>query len=397
MFSSADGRTAWHERCGGALEQIARDLAERAFVLSEEGGYGAGSDLEGRQRYLLAREWVQTLGRGVSQYTPMAHGGSKGSEFDNAVPGCDLDASVRRDLHIATAAYEALSRGDVVLRRRPIRGLGDPTKVLYLECETHLSFKSSDGPFRSADIFSAMERLGLTNRIDCHVVEMAIASLASNPDLALGVNISGKSAVETKWWEPLFISLEKFPDVACRLTIEISERAKCVPNHTRRFRNRLRHLKCRVAIDDFGAGFGLSSSIELREPDIVKIDSSILRRASETGVRRLRGLVRLASELASIVVVDGVESEMDLHMAGEAGAHWIQGGLFRLSVRHPDIDPRRVLRRREEGICKLKGRARMRCCARGCFTSCRRARSGCCRSLRADSCWTMWMVPIAAV
>lgn len=325
MLSRTDRNAGRSGQRRGALEQIGMDLTEGVPAPREPGGLGVDGSDEERRRHRLARKMVRTIGRGAQTGSSTGGGNSNAGAWKAGAPEAELRASVCRDLHLAAAAYEAMSEGGMVLQRRPIRSVGDLTRILYQECEPRFSLKRGDEPGGPVDILSAVERLGLRRRLDCHVVGMAMASLAGDPDLALSVNLSGQSAMEDEWWEPIFACLESFPDMARRLVIEMSEGARFAADRARRFRNRLRHLECHVAIDHFGVGFGLSSSIEMREPDLVKIDRSILRRAVAKGGQQLHGLIRIASDLAPIVVVDGVDSEQDLHAAEAAGARWIQG------------------------------------------------------------------------
>lgn len=119
--------------------------------------------------------------------------------------------------------------------------------------------------------------------------------------------------------------LEDSPDLAKRLVLEVSERARFISGRSYQFRSRLRNLGCRVAIVNFGCRFGLSCSLEMRNPDIVTLDSLIMRRTTKDRLNRLRGFISIASDFAPVVVVDGVDTEWDSQAAKAAGARWIRG------------------------------------------------------------------------
>lgn len=95
---------------------------------------------------------------------------------------------------------------------------------------------------------------------------------------------------------------------------------------------RLKELGFRIAIDDLGAGYaGLNSFIAL-EPDVVKLDLSLVRSIDrEPRKRRLvRSLIELCHESDILVVGEGVETEAEQQVLIEAGCDLMQGfGLAR--------------------------------------------------------------------
>jgi len=128
----------------------------------------------------------------------------------------------------------------------------------------------------------------------------------------------------------VFATLSRRRDVASRLVIEITETAPMVPEDGRRFVSRMKHLGCRIAIDDFGVGFGVKTGIEVGQPDIIKVDASFIAgaRAGQAGLRRFRGMVSLARDLAGCIIVEGVEDVDDLAVVRRAGVQWVQGYHF---------------------------------------------------------------------
>lgn len=99
------------------------------------------------------------------------------------------------------------------------------------------------------------------------VVSSVIDRLALDETLTLGCNISAQSALISQSWEAIFDRLERLPGVADRLVIEITETAPVVPSQGRGFSRRLNSLGCRLAIDDFGAGYGVQNGMEIGTPD----------------------------------------------------------------------------------------------------------------------------------
>jgi EAL domain-containing protein (putative c-di-GMP-specific phosphodiesterase class I) len=86
----------------------------------------------------------------------------------------------------------------------------------------------------------------------------------------------------------------------------------------------------RVAVDDFGAGYASLARLRALEPDVIKVDRSLL--AAETDPEGptplLVGIIDLAHRLGASVVAEGVETEVQLAAALAAGCDAVQGFLW---------------------------------------------------------------------
>jgi EAL domain-containing protein (putative c-di-GMP-specific phosphodiesterase class I) len=222
---------------------------------------------------------------------------------------------------------EAIETG-VHLLREPICRPERTGEVLYQECLARLCIERR---VWSPDAFlPKLESAGLMRWFDRLVMERVIDALCRDDDAVLGCNVSGASAVDDVWWEPVYARLEREPQVAARLVIEITESAPLDPIAGRSFVFRLQRLGCRVAVDDFGKGYGVYTAMAIAHPDIVKLDRTLLLAAhrERSGVKRLRAMVELAGEYAPQVVVEGVATAEDLRVVTEVGAKWAQGWHF---------------------------------------------------------------------
>jgi EAL domain-containing protein (putative c-di-GMP-specific phosphodiesterase class I) len=158
------------------------------------------------------------------------------------------------------------------------------------------------------------------------VVQDAINLLRKDPQAVLGCGVSGASAVDDVWWEPVFQLLEREPGVAQRLVLELAEGARLDPNAGRAFFLRMKRCGCRLAIKQFGVRYGVQSAIAVDKPDFIKLDRTLMSAACESKRARqqLIAMLRLASEQAPSVVVETVERGPDTALAIEVGARWAQ-------------------------------------------------------------------------
>lgn len=126
---------------------------------------------------------------------------------------------------------------------------------------------------------------------------------------------------------------------------------------------RLRACGVQIALDDFGDG---CSSLRLWtevKPNIVKIDKFFARDIGDHGekVQMLDALLRLAASLGTTVIVEGIETDVELRVIRDLGVAYGQGYFFGrpapLGVRAIDADARRELDSTEIAVLPEVGRA----------------------------------------
>jgi EAL domain-containing protein (putative c-di-GMP-specific phosphodiesterase class I) len=118
---------------------------------------------------------------------------------------------------------------------------------------------------------------------------------------------------------------------ADRVVLEITERASLDGVGDLRERvARLRARGFRVAVDDLGAGYAALSSFASLEPDLVKVDISLVRGvdSSHTKRRLIGSISELCRDLGILVVAEGVETEAERQVLVELGCDLLQGFLL---------------------------------------------------------------------
>jgi len=95
-------------------------------------------------------------------------------------------------------------------------------------------------------------------------------------------------------------------------------------------------LGCLTAIDDFGAGHSNFERIWNLSPDIVKLDRTLLTRATEDRKARqiLNGIVSLLHQSGCLALLEGVETREQALISIDAGVDFVQGFYFQT----PSID-----------------------------------------------------------
>ncbi len=114
------------------------------------------------------------------------------------------------------------------------------------------------------------------------------------------------------------------------VVIEITERIglDAVAGATRV--KELRELGYQIAVDDLGAGYAALGALASLEPEVVKLDMSLVRDLERhTTKRRVVGAMAvLVRELGGKVVAEGVETVAERDAVLECGITLMQGWLF---------------------------------------------------------------------
>ena len=147
------------------------------------------------------------------------------------------------------------------------------------------------------------ERFDLVQALDRWVVRQAIGLIAaaerSGRELVLEVNMSGRSIGDPALFELLERELRETGIDASKLVLEVTETA-AIENMevARSFANSLASLGCRLALDDFGSGFGSFYYLKHLPFDYLKIDGDFVRQLTQNRVDQavVRSIVQIAAE-----------------------------------------------------------------------------------------------------
>lgn len=178
------------------------------------------------------------------------------------------------------------------------------------------------------DLFDAAERLGRLHQLGRAIrVEIAAGVKATPPPGLMFVNLHPSDLAD----DALYDESAPLRPFAGQIIFEITERATLdsIADLPERMA-RLRTLGYRIALDDLGAGYsGLSSFTQL-EPDVVKVDMSLIRGIEGSAMKqRLVGsVVALCSELGILIVGEGIETAGERDALVGLGGDLCQGYLF---------------------------------------------------------------------
>jgi EAL domain-containing protein (putative c-di-GMP-specific phosphodiesterase class I) len=118
---------------------------------------------------------------------------------------------------------------------------------------------------------------------------------------------------------------------ASRVVLEITERATLegIRGLEKRIAE-LREMGFRIAIDDLGAGYAGLTSFAKLDPDVVKLDMTLVRDVEKTPIKRklVQSLCAVCRDLGVTVVAEGIETVAERDVVIELGCDLLQGYLL---------------------------------------------------------------------
>ncbi len=290
-----------------------RRLTVSAGVAVVDGGAATGGELFGRAD--LAMYDAKEAGRdGFVVYDPSA-GEGMGTEqrmtwLRRIKDGLELD-----ELIVHAQPIVSLADGSVVARELLVRLPG--TDRL---------------PVVAATWFEIAERYDLATAIDEWMIDYAVELLRrygrDGDPTSLNVNVSAISIGRNSLLQRLRAALDRTGVDASRLTVEITETA-AIGNiaAAARFAEELRALGCRLALDDFGAGFGSFYYLKHLPFDDVKLDGEFVRNSVNDPRDRaiIRAMVDVARATGRRTVAESIEDVQTLDLMRVHGVDLAQG------------------------------------------------------------------------
>jgi EAL domain-containing protein (putative c-di-GMP-specific phosphodiesterase class I) len=178
------------------------------------------------------------------------------------------------------------------------------------------------------DLFEAAERLGRVRELGRIIRARIARTLGEGVTKGeMFVNVHASDLED----DALYDRAAPLSEFAARVVLEITERApldriKDVAGRVAQ----LRAMGYRIAIDDLGAGYaGLTSFAQL-EPEVVKVDMSLIRGLDKSPTRQklLRSIVGLCRDLGIQMIAEGIETTGERDELIRLGGDLCQGYLF---------------------------------------------------------------------
>jgi diguanylate cyclase (GGDEF)-like protein len=241
------------------------------------------------------------------------------------------------DISRPDTRIESLERVRRALKDNTFRLAAQPIKALSSagpgRLELLLRLPDEHGGMSLPGTFLPLaERHNLAQAIDRWVVARAVELIGERRGEGgapgLNVNLSARSLADPELPQYLERLLLRKNVPAEALELELTESAAITEfESARRFATRLRELGCRLALDDFGAGFTSLTYLRELHFDTIKIDSGYSHTVATNPADRaiVRALVDIAHNIGAVTVAEGIEDEQSAAVLTELGIDYGQG------------------------------------------------------------------------
>jgi len=255
--------------------------------------------------------------------------GNRGDTFVSHMPDKKRETKRKRSLAISDEIVCALRENRISVAAQPIvcASSGEAT---HYECLARL-FQTDGRAISPCEFMPVSEELGLSGMIDLRVLEIAADLLNKHPWLNLSINVSGLTTFDSNWIGELCGLFQNDRSLTKRLIIEITETALIEDiDQALTFIDTVKELGCRVAIDDFGAGYTSFKNLKRLPVDMVKIDGSFVKNlASDVGDQVfVKAMAELAQTFGLEIVAEWVADEESAQLLRESGITHLQGYLY---------------------------------------------------------------------
>jgi EAL domain-containing protein (putative c-di-GMP-specific phosphodiesterase class I) len=172
------------------------------------------------------------------------------------------------------------------------------------------------------------EQLGLSRLIDRRALELTVELLNRHADLVVSLNVSGLTCSDNEWLAALKRLTGGRKEILSRIVVEITETIAIDDiDQSVSFVDTLREFGCRVAIDDFGAGYTSFKNLKLLNVDIVKIDGAFVKNLANDVSDQIfiKTMIGLAQTFGMETVAEYVGDEKTVAYLTDAGITYMQG------------------------------------------------------------------------
>ncbi|OBQ70942.1 EAL domain-containing protein [Mesorhizobium erdmanii] len=235
---------------------------------------------------------------------------------------------------LAADTVDAMEDGRLKLFGQEIHRLGKPwQESRHVEVLARLAGRSGK-LIPPSEFIPAAERFGIAARLDRWIIRTALSlhgAAMKSGAITLGFNLSAQTLSDPGLWDFVDSIIEQTGVPHSGIGFEITETA-AVTNFdaAETFVRKARERRCKVSLDDFGAGMSSFEYLRRFPVDAIKIDGSFIEHIAESRFDReiVLAITSIARSLGCDVVGEKIERQDTLAMLDDMGVAFGQGFLL---------------------------------------------------------------------
>jgi PAS domain S-box-containing protein len=234
----------------------------------------------------------------------------------------------KKNLDVIKMVKKALDNYKIVSYFQPI--INNATKEIE-KYESLVRLVDEDGKICPPHQFLSISKKGTYyNRITQRVLENSFKMLHSIK-IKVSINLSLVDIEKDETREYIYKLLDSYKEDCSRLVFELLEEESVKDFNTiKGFVHRVKKLGVLIAIDDFGAGYSNFERLLEFEPDIIKIDGSLIRNIinNEYNQNVVETIVSFAKKQNIQIIAEFVETKEIFEYLYQLGVDYSQGYYF---------------------------------------------------------------------
>ena len=211
-----------------------------------------------------------------------------------------------------------------------------------------------------AEFIPILEQEGTIKNLDFYVLETVCRNIREWIDkgiepVLISTNFSKLHLSDDHFEEHIISTLKKYDVPSKYLELELTELSDY--QYFERlvsFVNKMQDEGFKISIDDFGTGYSSMSLVRNLNPDVIKLDKSLIDNVAAGDDKKARtdriisrSIIKMAQELGIKVIAEGVETKEQAEFLLKNDCFMAQGWLFDKALDHDEFEKRLVTRKYE--------------------------------------------------
>ena len=211
-----------------------------------------------------------------------------------------------------------------------------------------------------AEFIPILESEGTIKNLDFYVLEVVCKNIREWMDkgiepVLISTNFSKLHLSDDNFENHIISVLQRYDVPSKYLELELTELSDYQYfDRLVRFVNTMKEAGFKISIDDFGTGFSSMSLVRNLNPDVIKLDKSLIDNVAAGDDQKARtdrvisrSIINMAHELGIKVIAEGVETKEQAEFLLANECHMAQGWLFDKALEHDEFEKRLITRKYE--------------------------------------------------